>query len=86
MTEVTELHHLIYEQLMELYLWDLEIELLSEKLKNVNSGTPQIPVPYPWEKPYQPRSPWDQWDQTPHRLGPPWIVTCQTAQCDWPTQ
>ena len=67
---MTELEHLIYEQLLELYLWDLEVELLSEKLKNLNTGTPPIHVPYPWDKPYQPRNPWE----------PPWIVTCGTAQ------
>ena len=72
---MTELQHLIYEQLLELYLWDLEIELLSEKLKNINTGTPQIPVPYPWEKPYQPRNPWD----TPFYYSrPPWKITCET--------
>lgn len=58
---------LIYQQLLELYIADLEVELLVEKLKNVNTGTPHyIPVPYPW---YQPRNPYD----------PPFIVTCQSG-------
>ena len=77
---MTELQHLIYEQLLELYLWDLEIELLSEQLKNINTGTPPIPVPYPWEKPYYPRSPWESpfYLSPPNPLDPPWRVTCET--------
>jgi hypothetical protein len=63
---------LIYQQLLELYILDLEIELLAEKLKNVNTGTPQIPVPYPWQRP--PQGPWFE----PYYYGPPYRVTCQT--------
>ena len=50
---MTELQHLIYEQLLELYIFDLEIEVLSEKLKNIQDGVyniPPVPPPYPWQK------------------------------------
>ena len=69
-----DLTQAIYTQLLELYAFDLEIELLSEQLKNINTGTPPIPVPYPWEKPYAPRNPWE----SPYYYGPPFIVTCET--------
>ena len=32
---MTEFEHLIYEQLLELYIFDLEVEVLSEKLKKI---------------------------------------------------
>lgn len=67
---MNELTHLIYEQLLELYLADLELELLVEKLKNVGTGVPQTPSPNPWT---QPRTPHD-----PYYYGPPWYVTCTT--------
>jgi hypothetical protein len=61
----------IYQQLLELYIFDLEVELLAEKLKNVNTGVPPIPVPYPWQQPgYIPPS---------NPYGPPWIVTCHSG-------
>ena len=66
---------LIYQQLLELYIFDLEVELLAEKLKNINIGVPQIPVQYPW----QPQRPPEFWPHDPYRYdppGPPWIVTC----------
>jgi hypothetical protein len=60
----------IYNQLLELYAWDLEVELLSEKLKNVNTGNPPIPVRFPWEYP----SP-NPWNQPVPYYGPPYKVT-----------
>ena len=42
----------IYQQLLEYYISDLEVELLAEKIKNVNIGVPQIPVRHPWDPPY----------------------------------
>lgn len=62
---------LIYNQLLELYAWDLEVELMSEKLKNVMPlGAPS---PYPWDRNrvYPPLDPWN----TPY-YGPPYKVTC----------
>lgn len=59
---------LIYQQLLELYIFDLEVELLAEKLKNVH------PLPQPQPSPiYVPPTiqPW------PYH--PPWIVTCKTV-------
>lgn len=67
----------IYNQLLELYAWDLEVELLSEKLKNVARQIPEMPVvppvprsPYPWDQP-------NTWPNTnPIYYGPPYKVTC----------
>lgn len=66
---------LIYQQLLELYIFDLEVELLGEKLKNVNTGIPQIPVQYPWyqQPPSIPRPNTGDW------YGPPYYVTCETT-------
>lgn len=62
---------LIYIQLLELYAFDLEVELLAEKLKN---KTPtQIQPKFPWEYP----SP-NPWNQPAPYYGPPYIVTCNT--------
>ena len=69
----------IYTQLLELYAYDLEVEVLAEKLRKV--APPQdIPTPYPWDKqvspwdkPYIPPNPWD----TPYYYGPPYKVTCE---------
>jgi hypothetical protein len=57
----------IYTQLLELYIFDLEVELLAEKLKNVNIGIPPIRVPYPWEQ-----SPSPGWPTHPPVLPYPW--------------
>ncbi len=66
-----DLTALIYNQLLELYIRDLEVELMSEKLKNVMPlGAPS---PYPWDRNrvYPPLDPWN----TPY-YGPPYKVTC----------
>lgn len=55
---------LIYQQLLELYIFDLEVELMAEKLKNAG---PMTPYPAPVYAPTVPQ-PW------PYH--PPWIVTC----------
>ena len=68
----------IYEQLLELYIADLEAELLAEKLKNIGTGVPHIPVPSPWYPPRPPAvSPYDPYPYSP--IGPPWFVTCQNG-------
>ena len=73
----------IYQQLLEYYISDLEVELLAEKIKNVNIGVPQIPVRHPWDKsdnPYiQPRNPWD----TPYYYGPLPYTTCSPLNTTW---
>jgi hypothetical protein len=77
---MTDLTQEIYQQLLELYIFDLEVELLAEKLKNANTGIPPIPVRYPWENP-QP-NPWTQpWrpGDAPIYYGPPYNVTCATS-------
>jgi len=72
--EFHELTALIYNQLLELYIRDLEVELLSEKLKNVMPLP--APMPYPWDRnrTYPPLDPWN----TPY-YGPPYKVTCTTG-------
>jgi hypothetical protein len=65
----------IYIQLLELYQYDLEVELMCEKLKNVKTSNPPITVPFPWEYP----SP-NPWNQPPPYYGPPYKVTCSTIQ------
>ena len=75
---MNELTHLIYEQLLELYIADLQVELLTEKLKNIGTGVPQIPVPSPWypQRPaVWPDRPYDPYWYGP--IGPSWIVTCE---------
>ena len=77
---MTELQHLIYEQLLELYIFDLEIEVLSEKLKNIPYQPPVQPnnplAPYPWDK--TPVNPW--WPNNPPiYYGPPYKVTCSNG-------
>ncbi len=69
-----DLTALIYNQLLELYIRDLEVELMSEKLKNVMPLP--APSPYPWDRKrvYPPLDPWD----TPY-YGPPYKVTCMTS-------
>jgi hypothetical protein len=77
---MTELEKEIYIQLLELYQYDLEVELMCEKLKNVKTGNPPMAVPYPWEQP-QP-NPWTQpWrpGDAPIYYGPPYRVTCTTS-------
>lgn len=66
-----DLTALIYNQLLELYIRDLEVELMSEKLKNVMPLP--APNPYPWDRNrvYPPLDPWN----TPY-YGPPYKVTC----------
>jgi hypothetical protein len=66
-----DLTALIYNQLLELYIRDLEVELMSEKLKNVMPLG--APAPYPWDRNrvYPPLDPWN----TPY-YGPPYKVTC----------
>jgi hypothetical protein len=78
---MTELQQLIYEQLLELYIFDLEIEVLSEKLKNIHYQPPVQPnsplAPYPWDK--TPVNPW--WPNNPPiYYGPPYKVTCLTEE------
>jgi hypothetical protein len=58
---------LIYIQLLELYAFDLEVELLAEKL---NNARPMTPYPSPVYQPVTTPQPW------PYH--PPWIVTCGT--------
>ena len=60
----------IYAQLLELYLWDVEVELMAEKLKN--SQLPAPISPFQWPRPNDP-----YWPQiNPIWYGPPYIVTC----------
>lgn len=73
MTEHEQLTQEIYEQLLMLYIIDLEVELQAEKLKNVNPGIPAIPVPSPWHQP--PRT-WPS-PNTGDWYGPPWYITCR---------
>lgn len=63
----------IYIQLLELYTFDLEVELLVEKLSHVKTGNPPMTVPYPWDHP----SP-NPWNQPSPYYGPPYKVTCST--------
>jgi hypothetical protein len=67
--KMEELETLIYVQLMELYTFDLEIELLAEKLKNTQTGIEPIKDPYPWQQP-------NTWPNHPPVLYGPYIVTC----------
>jgi len=79
MTEQDQLTQEIYQQLLLLYIYDLEVELLAEKLKNVNTGIPQIPVHYPWERWVQDQNDHRTWppQQPGYWYGPPYKVTCQ---------
>jgi len=67
---MTELHQLIYMDLLELYMLDLELENRGLYLQNIALQTiknPITPIPsYPWDK-------------TPYNPMPPWVVTCQNT-------
>ena len=67
---MTELEQLIYQQLLELYIYDLEVELLAEKL---NNARPMTPYPAPVYQPTYP-SPAAPWPTHPS-----WIVTCNAT-------
>ena len=71
--DLNDLTALIYAQLLELYIFDLEVEILSEKLKNIPYQPPVQPTPYPWDKPI----PWP--NTQPFYYGPPYKVTCSTG-------
>ena len=74
--DLNDLTALIYAQLLELYIFDLEVEILSEKLKNIPFHPPVQPVPrtpYPWDQPI----PWP--NTQPFYYGPPYKVTCSTG-------
>jgi hypothetical protein len=60
---------LIYQQLLELYIYDLEVELLAEKLRNVRLPEP-IQNPYPWTQPnpYVWPKQHDFWYQPPYKV------------------
>jgi hypothetical protein len=75
--DLNDLTALIYAQLLELYIFDLEVEILSEKLKNIPYQPPVQPVPrtpYPWD---QPSIPWP--NTQPFYYGPPYKVTSSVA-------
>lgn len=77
----------IYTQLLELYAYDLEVEVLSEKLKNVAQQPSIQPInpnnplaPYPWDRTPANPNPWTQpWrpGDAPIYYGPPYKVTCE---------
>lgn len=76
----------IYTQLLELYAFDLEVELLSEKLRNI-SPPQDTPTPYPWDRnrtwPSPNTNPLDPWN-TPFYYDTPYKVTCSTGP--YPTE
>ena len=70
MTKQEQLTHLIYINLLEWYLLELENEnqilnlaIAMHKLEKLNA-------------PIQPTYPWDK---TPYNPQPPWVVTCQNT-------
>jgi hypothetical protein len=62
---MNELHQLIYIDLLELYMLDLELENRGLYLQLIAHQTIKNPIPpsYPWDK-------------TPYNPMPPWVVTC----------
>ena len=72
----TQLIQEIYEQLLMLYILDLEVELQAEKLKNVNPGIPYPPTPHPWQRWVEPQRTYLS-PNTGDPYGPPWYITCR---------
>lgn len=60
-----ELHQLIYIDLLELYMLDLELENRGLYLQLIAHQTIKNPI-----------SPSYPWDKTPYNPTPPWVVTC----------
>ena len=60
-----DLTQLIYMDLLELHIIDLEMENRSLYLQLISKQYPIQPS-YPWDK-------------TPYNPTPPWVITCQNA-------